>query len=242
MSAFLSVSSYSELINNGNRENCGKIEKNKSLIEKEGLVIGIIGARLNRRDVMEFQDIIISKTQNVEERGYGKPINYNTDSAVTDYRKIWKQFYEQRDFLFTNTQKDQMRFGISKNKDDIFDNVVMKKRYTIAFDTLLLECEQRAKESGKIAYIHVVGIGLGVWKIAEHQEQIFLATFEQRLLHLLEKLTHVGVVHFSWFQLNEFGKLKNGSILKCENHSNGGIRIFLSRRNPADKLVGFLKN
>ncbi|KAI8117786.1 hypothetical protein CVS40_10393 [Lucilia cuprina] len=237
LSALLSVSSHTELINNGNRQNCGVIEKNKSLIERSGVVVGIIGARLTRRDVMEFQDIIIAKTQNTKENGYGFGIAEDTtNSKHKDYRRIWKQFYEEPDFLYNQVIKDGKRFGASKNKDDIFDNLIMKKRYTISFDTLLLEAEARAKSEGKQAYVHVVGIGLGVWKAAEQQEQIFLQTFTQRVKYLLPQLQHIGVLHFSWFSLSECGELKNGYVFKSETHPQGGIRCFLSKRNPADKL------
>lgn len=36
----------------------------------------------------------------------------------------------------------------------------MKKRFVISIDTLLLESQSRAKEMNKMAYVHVVGIGL----------------------------------------------------------------------------------
>ncbi|XP_013114322.2 uncharacterized protein LOC106095541 isoform X4 [Stomoxys calcitrans] len=238
LSALLSVSSHSELINNGNRQNCGIIEKDKSLIEREGVVIGLVGARLTRRDVMEFQDIIISKTQNTKEKGYGFGLDTSPDSRVKDYRQLWKKFYEEPDLLYANVKKDDKRFGSSKNQDDIFDNLIMKKRYAISFDTLLLESEARAKEAGKQAYVHVVGIGLGVWKAAEQQEKIFLETFTQRIQQLLPKLQHIDVLHFSWFQLSEWGELKNGKVFKSETHPSGGVKCFLSKRNPADKLKG----
>lgn len=236
LSALLSVSSHSELINNGNRQNCGIIEKNKSLIEREGVVIGVIGARLTRRDVMEFQDIVITKTQNTKENGYGFILGEQSDSRAKDYRNVWKKFYEEPDILFSNAQKDGKRFCTAKNQNDIFDNLIMKKRYSISFDTLLLESEARAKQANKQAYVHVVGIGLGVWKAAEHQEKIFLETFTQRIEHLIPKLQHIDVLHFSWFTLSEWGVLKNGKVFKSDSHPSGGIKCFLSKRNPADKL------
>lgn len=233
----LSVSSHSELINNGNRQNCGVIEKNKSIIERQGVIVGVIGARLTRRDVMEFQDIIIAKTQNKTDNGYGFPLSADTtNNKAKDYRRIWKEFYEEQDYLFTEVNRDNKRFGSSKNKDDIFDNIIMKKRYTISFDTLLLEAQARAKAEGKLAYVHVVGIGLGVWRAAEQQEHIFLETFTQRIKYLILKLQNIAVLHFSWFSLTECGELKNGKVFNSETHPQGGIKCFISKRNPADKL------
>lgn len=235
LSALLSVSSHSEFINDGNRNNVGKIELDKSKIERAGVVIGLIGARLSRHDVMEYQDIIISKTQNTIENGYGQ-ISSNDETSRSSYRQLWKDFYEEQDFLFKKVTKDDKRFGSSKNKNDIFDNLIMKKRYAISFDTLLLESEARAAAAGQRAYIHVVGIGLGVWRTAPQQEEIFLLTFTERLKTLLPKLSHVAFVHFSWFTVTECGELKHGGIFKCNTHPDGGIKTFLSKRNPADKL------
>ncbi|XP_017469981.1 PREDICTED: uncharacterized protein LOC108361739 isoform X3 [Rhagoletis zephyria] len=236
LSALLSVSSHTEFLNDGNRQNCGVIELNKSRIETDGVVIGLIGARLVRRDVMEFQDIIIASKQNTKENGYGLPTDAEANTRSADYRRLWKQFYEERDHLYEQVKVDGKRFGNARAKNDIFDNLLMKKRYTISFDTLLLESEARAAAAGKQAFLHVVGIGLGVWRAAEHQEKIFLETFAQRLKVLLPKLPHVSVVHFSWFHLSEWADLKNGGMYKSETHPDGGIRTFLSKRNPADKL------
>uniref|UniRef100_A0A1A9UPI8 Uncharacterized protein n=1 Tax=Glossina austeni TaxID=7395 RepID=A0A1A9UPI8_GLOAU len=237
LSAFLSVSSYTEFINDGNRQNCGVIEQNKNRIEREGLVIGIIGARLNRRNVMEFQDIIITETQNTSENGYDQREEINATNKAQNYRRVWTDFYEESDFLYQQIAKDDQRFGECKNSSDIFDNLIMKKRLTISFDTLLMESEARAKDQSKLAYIHVVGIGLGVWKVAEQQEKIFLECFHQRIKHLLPKLNHIGVIHFSWFQLNEWQDLKNNTKIESETHPNAGIHIYISKRNPADKLT-----
>ncbi|XP_055906003.1 uncharacterized protein LOC129941405 [Eupeodes corollae] len=235
LSALLSVSSHSEFLNDGNRNNIGVIETDKTKIEREGVVIGIIGARLSRRDVMEFQDIVISKTQNTFENGYGQ-ISTSNETRQSSYRQVWRNFYEEPDFVFNKVVKDGKRFGNSKNMNDIFDNLIMKKRYAISFDTLLLDSNARAEAAGKRAFIHVVGIGLGVWKTAPQQEEIFLLTFTERLKVLASKLKHVAFVHFSWFSVTECGELKHGGIIQCDTHPDGGIRTFLSKRNPADKL------
>ncbi|XP_005177357.2 uncharacterized protein LOC101890579 [Musca domestica] len=256
ISALLSVSSFSDFINDGNRANCGKPIGDATKIEREGVVLGMIGARFERREVMEYQDIIISQNQNVRENGYGlksfemqnqkqksllerlNPLRkIDQLERLQDYRRIWNKFYEEYDNLYEDVVKDENpRFGDSLNPLLKFDNLIMKKRYAIAFDMLLLESENRAKLAGKLAYIHVVGFGLGVWRAAAQQEKIFLETFSQRLNKLLPQLNSIGVVHFAWFNLNEWKDLKNGGFLKSDKHPCGGIRTFLCKRNPNDKL------
>lgn len=236
LSALLSVSSHTEFINEGERTNCGRVIRNRSSFEAEGVIVGLIGARLSRRNLMEFQDIVVARSQNTKEQGYGLALQAEAHTRNEDYRRIWRSFYESRDHLHGTVSIDGKRFGVSGNKQDVFDNLVMKRRYAISFDMLLLEAQARAKRAGKPAYIHVVGFGLGVWKVAPQQEQIFLETFEQRLRVLRKQLSHIGVVHFSWFKLTRCGALHDGAVLKDAHHPQGGIRVHLSKRNPAEKL------
>lgn len=71
LSALLSISSHLDFINDGSRDNCGIIEMDKSKIETEGIIIGIIGARFERPMYMEYQDVVISAQQNISANGYG---------------------------------------------------------------------------------------------------------------------------------------------------------------------------
>ncbi|XP_002023733.2 uncharacterized protein LOC6598537 [Drosophila persimilis] len=231
LSALLYVSTHSEFINNGRRSNAGEVTQDKSTIEREGVIVGLIGARFERPHVMEYQDIIISPTQNIEANGYGFDSTENATRA-SDYRRLWRGFYEEpRDFKYTEAAVDGQRFSCAEPGDLIFDNLIMKKRYAISFDTLLLEAQARGVAAGKPAYIHVVGIGLGVWKVTEKQEELFFQAFEERLLALGDRLTHIGVVHFSWFHLERVRSLHDGATMP-----QTGIRIRISARNPADKL------
>uniref|UniRef100_A0A1I8P182 Uncharacterized protein n=1 Tax=Stomoxys calcitrans TaxID=35570 RepID=A0A1I8P182_STOCA len=254
ISAFLSISSLTDFINDGNRANAGIPISDASKIEPEGLVVGMIGARFERKGLMECQDIVVTKTQNVAENGYGvksfEPVKLHKPmlnalnplkkvdklAKSRDYRRIWNKFYQEYDHLHEEVTKDNKRFADSLNVYVTFDNVMMKKRYAISFDMLLLEAERRAKEAGKLAYIHVVGFGLGVWRAAAQQEKIFLETFYQRLKYLLPFLNNIGVVHFAWFNLNEWGDLKHKGILKSDYHPRNGIKTLISKRNPNDKL------
>ncbi|XP_059222370.1 uncharacterized protein LOC131993983 [Stomoxys calcitrans] len=240
LSAFLSVSSYTELLNDGNRQNRGKLEVDFSKIEREGVVIGLIGARFQRPFVMEFQDIVISPEQNVGTKGYGQKKDGIPNKSEEGIRQLWQTFYEEPSFLHSDVEKDHKRFGdVSRLRSaDIFDNVVMKKRFSISFDTLLIEAQARAFKFNKQAYVHIVGIGLGTWCITEQQTPIFFETFSQRINYLLPKLNNIGALHFSWFGLDEWGDLKHNGFIKSSTHPRGGIITLMANRNPADRLQG----
>lgn len=253
----MSVSSHSEFINDGSRRNCGIVEQDNNKIEKNGVVVGLIGARFARPNKMEYEDIKITEEQNIYENGYGvkgtenappstsrgiwqylfSPNNAAMIEKSSKYRHLWNTFYEESDHLYSNIAIDNKRFGQCYKREEIFDNLLMKKRYAISLDLLLLEANERAKKAQKMAYIHVVGIGLGVWLAAPQQEQIFMECLQQRLKYLLAQLNNIGVVHLSWFKLTEWGDLKNGKTMNSEKHPLGGIQIFISKRNPNEKLV-----
>lgn len=177
ISAFLSVSSYSYFINNGSRYNDGVPSTSREILADEGIIIGLIGTRLERRETMEFQEIVITKNQNTVLNGYG-------DCSLPNIHNLFAEFYGEKAFLYENVRygpvENVKRFTELSN-GDIFDNCIYAKRLSISFDTLLIEANHRAKEKGTSAYIHVVGIGLGVWRLSVHQEDIFVDTFGKRL-------------------------------------------------------------
>ncbi|XP_053951688.1 uncharacterized protein LOC128859041 isoform X1 [Anastrepha ludens] len=242
LSAFLSVSSHTEFLNDGDRFNAGVIEMDKSKIEVAGVVIGMIGGRFEVMNVMEWQDIMITPMQNTIQQGYSYAVGEaaqanNNNNRIVGYRQLWLRFYEEQDKLYEKVNLlDTPRYFKVPHTDFIFDNVTMKKRYAISFDTLLLEADARGVAADRQVYLHVVGIGLGVWRAVEHQCEIFLEAFGERLQELIPRLSHVGVVHFSHFHASACGILKNGGIIAEETHSAGGIKMLLSDRNPAQKL------
>jgi hypothetical protein len=65
---------------------------------------------------------------------------------------------------------------------------------------ILSQSEARAASVGTTAYIHVVGIGLGVWRASEHQEKDFLEAFASCLRRLRSVLKHVSDINFAWFK------------------------------------------
>ncbi|KAH8295923.1 hypothetical protein KR018_000701 [Drosophila ironensis] len=238
LSALLSVSSQTIFVNEGERTNCGRVGRGSRTLQPSGVIVGMIGARLSRRNLMEFQDIVVARTQNTRANGYGQALGDAAQTREQDYRRLWRGFYAVRDLVHGEASIDQQRFGPSGNKQDVFDNLVMKRRYAVSFDLLLLETQARAEADGRLAYLHVVGFGLGVWKVAGQQERIFLEAFEQRLRALGSRLDHIGAVHFSWFKLEKCGGLRDGALIPVPGHPNGGVRVLLSKRRPAEKLTG----
>ncbi|KAJ8872661.1 hypothetical protein PR048_026272 [Dryococelus australis] len=243
LSAFLSVSSHSVFINNGNRKNCGQIMPPSDL-QRHGVIIGLIGARLSHPDYMEWQEIMVTKSQNVAKNGYG-PSNIPGFVALSQqiaysWRNLWSQFYgisphlplyeDVEGKVEAKVKPEQTRYVQLPKDVGIFDNLIYKKRLSASIEMLLLEAEFRAIEKNTTAYIHIVGIGLGVWKVSKHQEKVFLATFAECVGRLQERITHVSDIHFGWFSETSCGSISNGGKFEC------GIRVAFSKRPPHTKL------
>ncbi|KAJ8955898.1 hypothetical protein NQ318_005446 [Aromia moschata] len=240
LSALLSVSSSTNFINIGNRDNCGKTERDLKKIESNGIIVGLIGARLEKPDVMEYQELVVTKdqiTNKIENRDTTSPVVEKPSSDLfTEQPKTQQMevtplnnlreairyvlgvylmenliqpikciFYgpEKRkglpateeeasketflttkqlflDFYGNQLKYDPARFSQLRN-GAYFDDQMYERRMALSIDTLLIEANARAKAANKMAYIHVVGIGLGVWKISPHQEALFMNTFAKRI-------------------------------------------------------------
>ncbi|XP_044260697.1 uncharacterized protein LOC123008761 [Tribolium madens] len=225
LSALLSVSSLSYFINDGDRNNCGHFEENRGKVEENGVIIGLIGPRLEKSRVMEYREIVISEGQNTSCYGYGPS---DVPTLQQEFLKFYGGLSETYDQILGQIKSNPERF-FEFRKNKYFDRLMYQKRLALSIDTLLIEANDRAKQEHKKAYVHVVGLGLGVWKIANQQNKLFMDTFAQRL-ELLE-LEHISDVRFAYIHETSAGKYSNGDKVK-------GITLHMSDKNPQEKLVG----
>ncbi|ERL87582.1 hypothetical protein D910_04973 [Dendroctonus ponderosae] len=209
LSAFLYVSSYTHFVNKGDRKNKAVYLQNRALVEKTGIIAGMIGPRLKKQGVMDFQEMVITEKQNK-----GVEFKFELKSGAETDRFV----------------------DIKTPKGAIFDNHIYRKRLTIVFDCLLIEANQRALEAGKMAYIHLVGLGLGVWKTSDHQEKVFMDCFSNRIKTLSKQLSSVSDICFSYFKEASCGDLVHGNTIPIENHPKKGIKIHIFNRQPHEAL------
>ncbi|XP_050293097.1 uncharacterized protein LOC126733752 [Anthonomus grandis grandis] len=235
LSALLSVSSYTYFINDGNRYNEGKYCANRSKIEDSGIIIGLIGARLEKPMVMEYQDVVVSKEQNTQENGYGNTFIPTLQSIFTNFYGEPCLTYEQLKPNFNNKKK------YTKLSETVyFDNEIYERRMSLSIDTLLLEANFRAKEAGKMAFVHVVGIGLGVWRISTHQGVVFREAFAKRIQYLgkTNNLNHVSDIRIANHGgVTSCGPYKDQDVVMLEGHPCGGIKIHINGQHPHEKLI-----
>ncbi|XP_066250941.1 uncharacterized protein [Euwallacea similis] len=232
LSALLSVSSYTYFINDGNRNNMGRFDRNREEVMESGVIIGLIGARFCKPDVMEYQEIIISKEQNVHGKGYGKNLVPTLPGLFINFYGGSSLTYEEMKHEFSNTKK------YTRLRDEkYFNNEIYLKRLSLSIDTLLLEANERGLEAQKLVFVHVVGFGLGVWRASSHQTKLFMRCFCRRLRFLSNTLANISDVRFSYISETSCGIYKHQDLMPIEGHVNGGIKIHIIDKNPHEKLL-----
>lgn len=213
LGSLLGVSSPSHFINEGDRYNKG-MPKAPGEFESRGIIIGLVGARFERRDRMDSAYI---------EPTVHKPHQH------PELHQIFRDF-------FTKVRGDGFSSkGLStKTVEPEFNVEMYKARMRTTIDILLLEANARARDAGKKAYIHVVGLGLGVWQVNPDQATYYVETFAEALDALKNyRIKFLGTLNFSWIQVSAATQeqIKKAAAFHY-------IDVIFSKRNPAAKLRG----
>ena len=87
-------------------------------------------------------------------------------------------------------------------------------------EIFLAEADARATHNGKVAFCHVVGLGLGVWGVHPAQGQIMVDAYATAASEM--KLANIGDLNFSWF----------GDVVSC-----GGSTAKSGLRSAAGNTV-----
>ncbi|KAJ3278700.1 hypothetical protein HK104_002098 [Borealophlyctis nickersoniae] len=227
ISALLGVSAPTMFINRGGRYNSGNPDAPGSY-EPTGIYVGLVGARYEVPNFMEWAHTVISQS-----------------SPTGPLDEIWARFYNQKPtgessfrfptFTEVATNPQPQRYP-RLNSNSFFNAEVYKLRIRIPIEMLLLDANNRAQQENRKAYVHVVGLGLGVWQILSVQEALFIEVVGEALQQL--SLPHIGVVDFSWVSdsIRQCGGTPHGSVMQTAKGNR--IEIRFSRRDPAEKLKG----
>ncbi|KAH8203525.1 hypothetical protein TruAng_002273 [Truncatella angustata] len=122
-------------------------------------------------------------------------------------------------------------FGKTRRPERYFNLSMYKARIRIAIDLLLLEANDAAKAAGKQAYVHVVGLGLGVWQVDVHQEEAYVEGFMDALDEYGDVLSHIDTLNFSYIDVPR----DTAAQMKATGATHD-IDVLFTRRNPAAKL------
>ena len=232
LSAMIAMSVPTHFINAGSRGNCGSAGGGDPFVPR-GVYIGQVGARFERRGVMDWATHIVAS----------RPMAGRTRDEA--YLNAWAKFYgidafpqyeeARAEYEASLAASAPCRYVVLKrgfSPDPIFfDTRVFRARCRIIAETFLCEANARASaERTPIkAACHVVGVGLGVWQVDTSQAQIYVDAFADAIASC--KLEHVDVVYFSWINASRCGAAGDGGSLLCSAGTRVAIRF--GRRDPA---------
>lgn len=226
VAALIGMSVPTYFINNGARDNKGINGADKSY-EEEGIYVGLVGARFEKPGLMEWQHMIATAEQNTVENGYGR------EACDKGLLALWSELYGEKFLTFKQSGRtrryDRVDNGIN------FDERVYRARMRLVIEPFLRDAHNRAIKENKKAYVHVVGLGLGVWQIYKRQAEYMLIAYAEIIEN--NNLSGISDIDFSWFPANAqvIRNVEDGQKWKGNNDQ---ITIHFSQRNPADKLVG----
>ncbi len=230
LATLIGVSVQTFFINAGNRNNQGKPAA-PGCYEKQGVYVGLVGARFEKPGLMEWQHIIITPEQNTTQHGYGLLGNHTNPKLA-----LWSKLYDDLRFAtFAQAKQDKSGRYISfDGGHKYFDCAAYKKRMRLVIEPFLLDANERGKQQNKKVYVHAVGLGLGVWQIIPQQAKLMLDVYADIIQQ--RNLSHIADIDFSWFgNENSCGHIKHGQTFKTKTNA---VMIHFSKRNPADKLQG----
>ncbi len=229
LAALIGVSVPTFFINDGNRTNQGR-KGTLGSYEKQGVYVGLVGARFEKPGFMEWQHIVVTPEQNTEQNGYGLLGDHTNRSLA-----LWSKFYGLRFATFEEAQCDRSgRFIAFDNGRKYFDVAVYKKRMRLVIEPFLIDAHERGKQRNQKVYVHAVGLGLGVWQIIERQAKCMLDVYADIIRE--GDLSYISDINFSWFgNENNCGGVTHGQQFIT---SINAITIHFSKRNPADRLKG----
>lgn len=223
LAALIGVSVPTYFINNGNRYNQG-VKGNTGTFLDHGIYVGLVGARFEKPNVMEWRHMVITPEQNRVK---------NSNPLLS----VWEEFYKTTFATYAQAKNDSSgRFVKIPGKNIYLDTHVYKKRLKMSIEPFILHANALGLKENKKVYCHAVGLGLGVWQLdQELQTTLMLEVYEQ--IFKENTLEAISDIDFSWFskKFNSLGSIKNNQQFTDNGNT---ITIHFSERNPADPLTG----
>lgn len=240
ISALIGVSVRTHFINNGSRNNGGRPGA-PGTYQRTGVYVGLVGARFERENLMEWQHMVITRTQNTPEHGYGEHRDLLAAARLAPFAEFYRLPYDANGYFFPSYESvhslsvaDRERCGFfqlnssgSGGSPMYFHGPAFFQRIRAVLMPFFRDADYRAGREGMMAVVHVVGLGLGVWRLCDAQTQIFLDAAVAVLQS--EALPHTRTVHFSRF---------SGGHVAAERVTTMGndIAIVVSKREPAEPV------
>ncbi|KAB2569945.1 hypothetical protein DBV05_g11373 [Lasiodiplodia theobromae] len=221
LGSLLAVSGPTHFINSGGRYNCAVPAADSNSFQRRGVMVGLVGPRFER-DGQHDSAIICKPPRSSSSSRQVK----GAATMDADVRRLIQQWLLPDDAI-DDRENEEVRFTLRGD----FDVVMYKARLRVSFDLLLLEAAARAKAAGgKSAVVHVVGLGLGVWRRYRVQNQLFVQAFAESLRAL--DLQNISKVELGWIEdVPEETKVEVVAAGEAK-----GVEVVFTQADPCRKL------
>lgn len=234
LSAMISVSTPSFFLNRGERDNCDQAGFPKSF-QPSGVITGIVGARFEKSNKMEYQHMLITKEQNTLENGYGANGHAKPKAALAHWAKFYGQGKNHDPYFpsFSEAQHDiSGKYIWLTSKNCYLNAEVYKQRLRASIEPFLIDANDRAKQEKLPAFVDCTGIGLGAWGISVKEQtwlqlQVYADIFAD---NPLESIAAINLYRFPDIAEDMWRQLED------EHCKNKKPNVEFISRNPADKL------
>lgn len=258
LSAYFSVAVPTYFINAGSRGNCGKLNIRTEEYQRSGVYVASVGARFEKKGLMDWEHMMVTETQNTVANGFGA----NSNNHRSKLLRMWAKFYyegtnaynfgasepilptfdecfDMREFR--NAEWEERYLDITAPHgmcETYLDKFIYKRRMKFIAESFLLEANERARAASSPieqiqAYVHVVGLGLGVWQVHTIQGSLLVEAYAEVLRET--RLEYVSDIDFSWIHHTDCGGAVDGALFPSTKAGND-ITIHFSRRDPADPV------
>jgi len=254
IAALIGTGSWTDIINKGGRQNMGEFDSGDGY-EKRGVIVGLAGPRMNKTNALESQELRVTEEQNDPEFGYGKKNQRKTFQLFANfYGMEYIPTFSEVDKSYTKEQNKDTFLGKIKNTISKSTNSIsagyqeflhlkntrqylhidaFTQRMKLSAEILLAEAGHRAKLAKKKAYVHVVGLGLGVWKICQNQPQMFADIYATTAANM--NLPSVSDIDLSWINV-DFCTVAGHQVKSGDTIPGTSTTLHISKREPWDLL------
>ena len=214
IAALLGASTFTVTANKGGRKNSGVWAGEDEDWERRGVIVGLVGPRMHKEGAMECQEMRVMEEQNSKSVAKDSVVqlfaNFYKMERVATFKEVRRAFDQKGVGAFAALKRTFQRGGLQVQAEEFLPVLTTRpiteesylhlpaytQRIRLVADMLLAEANDRACREGKMAFVHVVGLGLGVWQISPKQKPIFASIFLDALVDL--KPDHVSDLALSW--------------------------------------------
>lgn len=257
LAALIGCSTHTYFINNGARLNKGSVGDDDTY-EKEGIYIGLVGARFEKPGFMEYKHCMIFRKEeemakpDIDDGYFGNQFDKDVSFVVGDtskdtvkhnilMSKLYADLYRTSEFKtlqYKELETNNHRYKKCNWFNTFFDSYVYKERIRISYETFLYEANNRGRDSigkTKKAYVRLTGLGNGAWQPDGLDKEYFSKLILDVIIDILNrgKFEYIYAIEFIYFDFKLSSAKKTAAGIF--NDING-IKIYNSEANPADKL------